>query len=367
MKFDQNGYDFFGYGKKGFDREGKHRETGTKYNPEGYNQFGYDKDDYDKNGFNIYGEHRKTGTKYNPEGYDRYGYDREGYDKNGYDEKGKDREGYDKNGFDKKGYNREGFNKRGYNREGYDKNGYDRKGYDKNGLDRNGFNADGIHKDTGTQFNSDGYGKEGYDKDGYDKDGLDKTGKNREGRKEIQQMQMKNWLGLRNKVEKLAKGQMTIEEYIMKSKISLEDLIAFAKKEHFSADIVRGLYKYMNTYKTYTRPFKKKEYLENTILIINGEEIRPTEQEVDSCIEYLKENGTIICDKTVRTTISQYKRGKIDIKQRPEQYVEESTKTQLEILEEEQRNLEQTLENVEQLESEVTQAENKDKSMKIGD
>ena len=65
----------------------------------------------------------------------------------------------------------------------------------------------------------------------------------------------------------------------------------------------RGLYKYIKPYKTFTRPFKKKEYLETTFLIIDGEEIRPTEQEVDACIEYLKANGSLICDKTVRTTI----------------------------------------------------------------
>ena len=98
----------------------------------------------------------------------------------------------------------------------------------------------------------------------------------------------------------------------MKSKTSIEDLRTFAKKEHLSADIIRGWYKYIKPYKTFTRPVKKKEYLETTFLIIDGEEIRPTEQEVDACIEYLKANGSLICDKTVRTTISQYKRGEIE-------------------------------------------------------
>lgn len=134
---------------------------------------------------------------------------------------------------------------------------------------------------------------------------------------------------------------MFIEEYIMKSKTSIEDLITFAKKEHLSTEIIRGLYKYKSAYKTYTRPFKKKEYLETTLLIIDGEEIRPTEQEVDAYIEYLKANGSLICDKTVRTIISQYKRGKINITQRPKQAIEEK------------------LESVEQLESNVTQAEKK--------
>ena len=265
-----------------------------------------------------------------------------------------DPEGFNVNGNDKDGYNREGYNFFGYNREGYNKEGFDKKG---------------IHKDTLTEYDPDGFNKEGYDKDGYDKkgynqegynrEGIDRTGKNREERAEIQQQQRRNWLGLRGKAERLAKGKMTIEEYIMTSKTSIEELITFAKKEHLSADIIRGLYKYKSSYKTYTRPFKKEEYLETTFLIIDGEEIRPTEQEVDACIEYLKANGSLICDKTVRTTISQYKRGKIDITQRPEQVVEESTKTQLETLEDEQRGLQETLENVEQLENEVAQAEKK--------
>ena len=119
---------------------------------------------------------------------------------------------------------------------------------------------------------------------------------------------------------------MSIEEYIKKSKTSIEDLIKFAKKEHFSADIIRGLNKQKRAYETYTRPFNKKEYLATTFFIIDGEKIKPTEQEIDTCIEYLKANGSLICDKTVRTTISQYKSGKLDITQRPKQVIEENTK-----------------------------------------
>ena len=218
-----------------------------------------------------------------------------------------------------------------------------------------------------TEYDLEGYDKKGYNQEGYNREGIDRTGKNREERAKIQQEQRRNWLGLRGKAERLAKGKMTIEEYIMTSKTSIEELITFAKKEHLSADIIRGLYKYKSSYKTYTRPFKKEEYLETTFLIINGEQIRPTEQEVDACIEYLKANGSLVCYKTVSDTVRKYLKGEIDITQRPEQAVEESTKTQLETLEDEQKVLQETLENVEQLENEVAQAEKKDKSIKIGD
>ena len=159
---------------------------------------------------------------------------------------------------------------------------------------------------------------------------------------------------------------MTIEEYIVKSKTSIEDLITFAKKEHLSADIIRGLYRYIKPYKTYTRPFSKQEYLSSTTLIINDKEVKPTEQDVDMCIEYLKAHGSLVCDKTVRDTIRMYLKGEIDITQRSE-VIEEDARTQLETLEEEQKDLQACLERVEQLESEVVQAEKKDQSINIGE
>ena len=261
-------------------------------------------------------------------------------------------------------YDPEGYDYRGYNEDGYDREGYNRLGYNREGINRTGFDRKGIHKDTGTEYDLEGYNKDGYDKEGYNRESIDRTGKTREERNEIQKKQRRMWLGLKSKAEKLAKGQMSIEEYIMKSKTSIEDLIVFAKKEHLPFDIIRGLYRFVRPYKTYTKPFNKKEYLSSTIIIINDKEVKPTEQDVDMCIDYLKENGFLICAKTVSDTVRKHLRGEIDITRRTEQAVQENTKTQLEILEEEQAGLEKTLESVEQLETEVTQAENKDKSIK---
>jgi hypothetical protein len=91
---------------------------------------------YDDNGFDSKGIHRDTGTEYDPNGFNVAGYDADGYDSDGFDENGLDREGYDSSG--------------------YDTDGYDRDGYDPDGFDR-----DGIHCDTGTRFNEDGYDCEG--------------------------------------------------------------------------------------------------------------------------------------------------------------------------------------------------------------
>ena len=52
----------------------------------------------DKYGFDKNGMHKATGTRFNKDGFDKEGYDKEGYDKEGYD-----KYGYNKNGFDKDG------------------------------------------------------------------------------------------------------------------------------------------------------------------------------------------------------------------------------------------------------------------------
>lgn len=54
------------------------------------------------------------------------------------------------------------------------------------------------------------------------------------------------WLGLRNKAEKLAKGEMTIEEYIMKSKrryLKGETKIAQKSEEIEKREIIERIVK----------------------------------------------------------------------------------------------------------------------------
>ena len=82
-----------------------------------------------------------------------------------------------------------------------------------------------------------------------------------------------------------------------------------------SAKVIRGLYGKKKDYAQYSKKFNPKEYLEHTTLFINEQEIKPTKEDVDKCIEYLKENGRYICDKTVRETIRDYKKGIIIIKE----------------------------------------------------
>ena len=65
----------------------------------------------------------------------------------------------------------------------------------------------------------------------------------------------------------------------------------------------------------YSKNKIKKDYLNSTILMIEGKEVRPTEEDVDKCIAYLTALGSWICDKTVRDTVRSYKRGELNIEE----------------------------------------------------
>ena len=213
------------YHVRSFDQYGIHRDTGTKYDKDGYDIDGFDKDGYNIRGFNKYDIHRDTGNEYDKDGYDVDGYDKDGYNRRGFDAEGiygKTGTKYDENGFDVNGlpcpkYNIRGFNPYGIHRKTgtkYDIRGFDQYGihrdtgteYDKDGYDRGGFDQAGIHRDTGTKYNkygrdkdgfneegrdrykrdSDGYNlagrnSKGVDRDGFGKDGFNELGKDREG------------------------------------------------------------------------------------------------------------------------------------------------------------------------------------------
>ena len=361
------------FDENGFNKYGIHR-NGTRFNEDGYDKYGFDEDGYDSQGFNLMGWNKEGINQYTLDKYDKNGFDVNGIYKTG---KKYDNEGYDKDGFNSRGINRRHFYKDGtfqynrnkrYDNSGYDIEGYNKYGFDENGRDRfghmkhehyvyskswdsahNRYNywLNGLNYKTGKMldingfdiegYNRDGYDRDGYDRDGYDRDGYDrdgyhkwseynKDGLNRRGltreqqkkqeleqKEETKKQQRKNFLGLKNKAEKLGKGEMTLEDYVKCSKTSIDDLIAFAKKENMDAVIIRGLFKHKKLYSAYKKPFTKADYLKSTTLIIDGQEVKPTEEDVDKCVEYLQVNGSLICDKTVRDTVRGYLKGDIDI------------------------------------------------------
>ena len=120
------------------------------------------------------------------------------------------------------------------------------------------------------------------------------------------------------------------------------------------ADVIRGLYKYVKPYKSYKTPFAKTDYLKSTILIINGQEVKPTEEDVDKCVEYLKASGSLICDKTVRNTV----KGDIDITIKEED-LEEQTAENKEIISENEQKISDELVRV------LVEQQDKVKSQKV--
>jgi|SaaInlStandDraft_2_1057019.scaffolds.fasta_scaffold21957_2 hypothetical protein len=67
--FDKNGYDPYGYDKNGFDKDGTHKVTGTKFDELGFNDIGFDVD----------GIHKDTGTKFDKNNLDEEGYYKDAY------------------------------------------------------------------------------------------------------------------------------------------------------------------------------------------------------------------------------------------------------------------------------------------------
>lgn len=132
----------------GFDEQGIHDDTGTKYDLDGYNKQGYDKQGYDKAGFNAQGwdksfKNKHTGTLYSTTGHDVRGFDREGMHR---DTKTK----YNSAGFDKEGYNPLGLDKRHFYKSGL--HAKTNRFYDPWGFDKGG-----MHRDTNTCRDLDGY------------------------------------------------------------------------------------------------------------------------------------------------------------------------------------------------------------------
>ena len=237
--------------------------------------------------------------------------------------------------------------------------------YDKDGYDKKGFNVNGINRDTGTAYNSDGYDIKGYDAEGYNAEGINRKGKARGEQSETSHSKIKNYLGLLDKAEKLAKGQLSIQEYISKSKMSIDDLIVFAKKQNMSAEVIKGLYKYVKPYKLYTKPFSKTQYLAETTLIIDGKEVKPTEQDVDLCIDYMKINEILVCDKNVRDIVRKYIKGEIDITN----VEKEQTEPLSELAQQEakQKELQSTLQQTRQLKAQAKSLESQKYAKNIGE
>ena len=171
----------------------------------------------------------------------------------------------------------------------------------------------------------------------------------REEAEEGKQQRRKNYLGLLDKAEKIAKGEMTIEEFILTSKreTTMEALIELAKKNRMSPDIIRGLNSKRGEYRQKTFKFYKRKYLRETTLIIDGKRVKPTEEDVDKCIEMLEQRGhKLLYSRLVTDAIYEY----MTMKTR-----ESAKKSQTELQEKEERYQQLSEENSE-LEGKISKA-----------
>ena len=193
-----------------------------------------------------------------------------------------------------------------------------------------GFNKENKYDETGEEYNPEGYNYLGFDRQGYNKQGLNAQNRTREAQAAYENTRRKYFLGLRSKAVKLATGKMSVLEYMQCSKNSLEDLIDFAKKQNMDHEIIVGLYGKEREFIQYKKSFDRKKYLENVEIIVRGEIVKPTEDDVDKCIAYMQAYGKYICDKTVRTTVKDYLKGVLDISI-PEDFMKNSQENQVDI------------------------------------
>ena len=156
----------------------------------------------------------------------------------------------------------------------------------------------------------DGFTEEGIDNEGYNREGENKRGKTREEVAEQKDQQTSNFLGLLNLAKGYSEGTITIEDYLKNHKITIEELIDFAKKQKMDKDIVLGLYKKKKEYYTYSTRFDKANYLK-TKTTING--VLITGEIVDKVVAYLKANNRLLSSKIVNDHIKAYANGQLKI------------------------------------------------------
>jgi hypothetical protein len=175
-KYGADGFNAEGYTKTGFDRNGIHKDTGTRFGKTGY----------DASGFNMYGNDRQG---YGRDGFNKFGNDRDGNNFDGFNTRGihkltgtkLDPKGYDRSGRDADGFNRDGFHITGRDRQGFNKQGMNREGYNRQGWSVGGWNADNVNKETGTKFNAQGWTRDHFNEQGFGRDGMDREGYNADG------------------------------------------------------------------------------------------------------------------------------------------------------------------------------------------
>ena len=177
-----------GWNKKGFNNKGIHKDTNTRWDPEGYDCYGFKEEINIKDGlFNIQigGKNKYGFTRYeiyassicplltaNPEDDKKFIYQ--------YGKKKKDIKMVNARGFDADGnnvYTGTNYDRRGFlfdgthkdTRTNYNEYGYDCYGWNERGINERGFNRDGIHEHTGTQYDYDGYDVNFIDSRGFPK------------------------------------------------------------------------------------------------------------------------------------------------------------------------------------------------------
>ena len=116
-------------------------------------------------------------------------------------------------------------------------------------------------------------------------------------------------------IHRLANEQISINDFLTTYTYSLEDALRIAKKEsEFTKEEISQLSRMYNYSLFYQTPFDREAYKECCAVMVDGKKVKPTDQQIDACLEYIRDHEFYECDFTVRTLIAMYLSKKIDMK-----------------------------------------------------
>ncbi len=113
----------------------------------------------------------------------------------------------------------------------------------------------------------------------------------------------------------LANGKISINDFITTYTYSIEEALEIAKKNpEFTQSEIYFLTRAHRHSLFYQTPFDRDQYKECCAIIVDGKRVKPTDKQIDACIDYIREHDFYECDFTIRTLVALYLTKKIDMK-----------------------------------------------------
>lgn len=304
-----------GLNRRGFRKDGTYLDTGEFYNEKGYDIDGFSRSGYDVNGFGRDGWnkrgfnkkhiHRETGTEYDPDGFNFYGINAEGIKKSDILK-------------EQKRIQREAEREERIKRKELEKSAEKQRLEAEKIAREKREKAEQVRK-----FQERNY-------KGYNIKGIDWEKKYDEEKERIKQQELRRNLEMVKKashvvdlIQKMKADKISVIEqnklldqyFKLYPDASYEKMLNFAKNNTISkvgrinAGYIKNLHRYKELVDKYNEPFIKENCIEHYYVSINGVASKTTENDVEECVEYMIDSNIHICKSNVEEVILQRKKG----------------------------------------------------------